>query len=105
MYKDEQKKVLEVKDFCKIENSKIEDLILPDDMLTAVDRIKPRNLEDYFSDTFEQGKPIVPQIESYAKSQSVDLHNGWKIELGKKQRLLCLKSNTIKNRLRFGSHY
>lgn len=47
-----------VNDFVEIEKSEIEDLILSEDIVKAVDRIMPRNVEEYFSDIFEKGKPI-----------------------------------------------
>lgn len=98
LYKEENKKILEVKDFCKLENSEIEDLILTEDIIKAVDRIMPRNVEEYFSDVFEKGKPIVPQIESFAKSQNVALPNGWKVELAKKVKTIMLKDSYDKDK-------
>lgn len=91
LYKDEINKLLEVKDFVKLENSEIEDLILSEDIVKAVDRIMPRNVEEYFSDIFEKDKPIIPQIESYSNSNGYDLPNGWKVELAKKVKAIMLK--------------
>lgn len=101
LYKEDKKKILEVKDFCKIENSEIEDLILCDDMIKAVDRIMSRSsVEDYFSDIYEQGKPIVSQIESFAKTQNVELTDGWKVELAKKVKVIMLKNTYDKNKMK-----
>lgn len=100
LYKEENKKVLEVKDFCKLENSEIEDLILTEDIIKAVDKIMPRNVEEDFSDTFNEGKSIVPQIESFAKSQNVNLSNGWKVELAKKVKSIMLKRAYDKEQLK-----
>ena len=43
-----------------------------------------------FEDTFKTGAAIVPQIEAWAKANSVKLELGWKVEVAKrvKQRLL-----------------
>ena len=38
--------------FVEIEKSEIEDLILSEDIVKTVDRIMPRNVEEYFSDIF-----------------------------------------------------
>ena len=100
LYKEENKKVLEVKDFCKLENSEIEDLILTEDIIKAVDKIMPCNVEEDFSDTFDEGKSIVPQIESFAKSQNVNLSNGWKVELAKKVKSIMLKRAYDKEQLK-----
>lgn len=100
LYKEENKRILEVKDFCKLENSEIEDLILTEDIIKAVDKIMPRNVEEDFSDSFDESNPIVPQIESFAKSQNVNLSNGWKVELAKKVKSIMLKRTYDKEQLK-----
>lgn len=100
LYKDEINKLLEVKDFVKLEKSEIEDLILSEDIVKAVDRIMPHNVEEYFSDIFEKGKPIIPQIESYSNSNGYDLPNGWKVELAKKVKAIMLKQKYDKEQLK-----
>ena len=60
----------------------------------------PRNVEEDFSDTFDEGKSIVPQIESFAKSQNVNLSNGWKVELAKKVKSIMLKRAYDKEQLK-----
>lgn len=100
LYKDDVDKLLEVKDFVKIEKSEIEDLILSEDIVKAIDRIMPHNVEEYFSDIFEKGKPIIPQIESYSNSNGYDLPNGWKVELAKKVKTIMLKQKYDKEQLK-----
>ena len=45
----------------------------------------------------EEGKPILPQIESFAKSRGIELKPGWKVILSKafKRTLLGKKQRTI----------
>lgn len=75
-------------------------MILSEDIVKAVDRIMPHNVEEYFSDIFEKGKPIIPQIESYSNSNGYDLPNGWKVELAKKVKAIMLKQKYDKEQLK-----
>jgi hypothetical protein len=72
-----------------MENSEIEDLIPPELIARELDRWQ-RSSEIQFVDEMRAGAPIVPQIESWAFRQKVELKVGWKVELAKrvKQKLL-----------------
>jgi len=93
LYKEEVNKIIEVKEFTKVENSEIEDLIPFDLLKKGIDKLF-NNVEDIeFEDEYEKTKPIVPQIEDFAKKYNVSLEKGWKVELAKQFKKLKNKKN------------
>ena len=46
---------------------------------------------------FEEGKPILPQIECYAKERGIELPTGWKVDIAKafKRRMFGKKRISI----------
>ncbi len=80
-YRDEQGKVLSVCDFLGEKEYEIEDLLPSLSIVSIIDR-RYRS-EQYFEDVFKAGEPIVNQIESWAKTNSVTLENGWKVEIAR----------------------
>ena len=83
LYKEEVNKIIEVKEFTKVENSEIEDLIPFDLLKKGINKLF-NNVEDIeFEDEYEKTKPLVPQIEDFAKKYNVSLEKGWKVELAK----------------------
>lgn len=83
LYKEEVNKIIEVKEFTKVENSEIEDLIPFDLLKKGINKLF-NNVEDIeFEDEYENTKPLVPQIEDFAKKYNVSLEKGWKVELAK----------------------
>ena len=93
LYKNQNERVLEVKDFLNMENCEVEDLIPYELQTKGVDRLF-RNCDEEFEDQYLNKQPIVPQIEEFAKKSNVELEKGWKVELAKvvKQRL---KNKTV----------
>jgi AAA ATPase domain len=97
LYIDAKDRVLEVGTFTSLEGSEIEDLIPPDVLAQVVDRWQ-RGPEHGFADTYQPGKPVIPQIEAWAKSNNVILVSpSWKVELAKrvKQTLLSKSAKPI----------
>jgi hypothetical protein len=93
LYSDAKERVLEVGSFTNLEGSEIEDLIPPDAMAQVVDRWQ-RGPEQAFSDFHQIGKPIVPQIESWAKAHNIALVSpAWKVELAKRVKQAMLARN------------
>lgn len=88
LYKSQNERVLEVKDFLNMENSEVEDLLPYGLQEKGIDRLF-RNCDEEFEDQYLNKQPIVPQIEEFAKKSNVELEKGWKVELAKavKQRL------------------
>ena len=93
LYKEEVNKIIEVKEFTKVENSEIEDLIPFDLLKKGINKLF-NNVEDIeFEDEYEKTKPLVPQIEDFAKKYNVSLEKGWKVELAKQFKKLINKKN------------
>ena len=97
LYVDAKDRVLEVATFTGVDDSEIEDLIPSDVLIQVLDRWQ-RGPEQAFGDYYQTGKAVVPQIESWAKANNVDLAApAWKVELAKrvKQALLATNSKPI----------
>ncbi|CAZ97426.1 AAA family ATPase [Zobellia galactanivorans] len=90
-YRDEKDKVLGVADFLSDKEYEIEDLIPTEAIISTIDRMY--RCDQYFEDFHDSKKPIVDQIEDWAKNNSIDLEDGWKVELAR----------TIQNR--FDKHF
>src|SRR5699024_3587700 len=80
-YQDAQEKVLEVAEFLGNQDFEIEDLIPSEAMVRTIDRMFRAN--QFFEDVFDANKPIVDQIEEWAKNNSIILQDGWKVDLSR----------------------
>jgi len=83
LYKDEKEKVIPVADILGEGEYEIEDL-LPNDELARVFSKKFRGdrTED-FEDIYEKSKPIVYQMEDFARVNGIRLEHGWKVDLAR----------------------
>jgi predicted ATP-dependent endonuclease of OLD family len=93
-YASNKQRVLQIGDFTEAMTGEVEaeDLIPPEIIVGVIDRWL-RNAEKTFEDTYKSGSPIVPQIEAWAKANSLELEvPNWKVELAKKvkQRMLAM---------------
>lgn len=88
LYSADIQKLLCTDTYVGFAGSEVEDLFPPEMVADAVDR-HLRSADLPFAEMLKAG-PIVPQIELWAKSQSVELEFGWKVEVAKrvKQSLL-----------------
>lgn len=80
-YRDEKDKVLGVADFLGEKEFEIEDLLPASSLISIIDR--QYRSDQYFEDYYKKGEPIVDQIESWAKTNSIELENGWKVEIAR----------------------
>lgn len=89
LYKGAPNRVINIKEFAKLEYSEVEDLVPPTLLADVASRIL-RGQTDDFKDAMKPGTPIVPQIEAYAATNGITLEPGWKVDLARhaKQRLL-----------------
>jgi energy-coupling factor transporter ATP-binding protein EcfA2 len=92
LYQSAKQKILLTDKYVGFANSEIEDLLPTDFFASVVDRWG-RRADVPFADGLQAGKPIVPQIEAWAKSQGVDLYDGWKVDVAReaKRRALAPK--------------
>ncbi len=97
LYAGDPSRVLQVETFTGIATSEVEDLIPPAIIARQLDRWQ-RTSDVPFADELQEGKPIVPQIEAWAKKHNIALSvSGWKVELAKKvkQQILADGSTAI----------
>ncbi len=80
-YRDEKDKVLDVAEFLGEKEYEIEDLMPASSLISIIDR--QYRSDQYFKDYFQEGEPIVDQIESWAERNSIELGDGWKVEIAR----------------------
>lgn len=80
-YRDEKEKVIGVGDFLGDKEWEIEDLLPAEAIISIIDR--RYRAEVYFEDVYKIGEPIVDQIEDWAKNNSIDIEDGWKVEIAR----------------------
>lgn len=80
-YSDQKDKVIGVKEFIGEDIYEIEDLLEPDSLIRLID--KKYRAENDFEDFYTKDKPIVDQIENWAKAESIILEKGWKVEIAR----------------------
>lgn len=89
LYDSERAKVLLTDPYVGFLGSEVEDLIPQPRFADAVDRIF-RDTDQRFVETVQEGKPVVPQVEAWAKNESINLHLGWKVDVAKKAKSIML---------------
>lgn len=97
LYQSAADKIIDMSEISSVDNCEFEDLIPVDLMKRYLDRLF-RDVEDEdIMDALVDDKAIIPQIEVFAKTNQVDLPNGWKVDLSKhvKQQLAKAKSASV----------
>jgi ABC-type branched-subunit amino acid transport system ATPase component len=89
LYQSAKDKILLTDRYAGFENSEIEDLFPTVFLASVVDRWG-RRAETPFADVVKSGQPIVPQIESWAKSQRIELYDGWKVDIAREAKRRAL---------------
>jgi hypothetical protein len=82
LYQAKKSKIKCTDDSVGFENSENEDLFPTSFLANVVDRWG-RQADTPFSDAVKEGSPIVPQIERWAKSENVELYDGWKVDIAR----------------------
>lgn len=80
-YLEQKSKVIGVKDFIGEDIYEIEDLIEPVSLIKIID--KKYRADNDFEDSYIQNKPIVDQIENWAKKENLTLEKGWKVDIAR----------------------
>ena len=89
LYKDKEHLILNVDEFLDdIVSGQIEDLLPPFLIVNEIDRII--RADSLFVDVYKTGKPIVPQIKEWVKSNEEKLPLNWKVELAKNVKIKLL---------------
>lgn len=91
LYKDEEHKLICLKDFVEgLEAVEIEDIIPFSCISKAIDRLF-RSVDDFeFDEVYDSKKSLLSQIEEYARMNRVKLPKGYKVEIAKfaKQKII-----------------
>jgi len=91
LYQGAEDRIIMVGDICGFPGAEIEDLFPTHVLAGLVSRMPAlRTAEEDFVDVAAEGRPIVPQIEAFARAHGIALQQGWKVDLAKrtKSRLL-----------------
>lgn len=94
LYSGVDGRILMVGEFASVLDAEIED-VFPTDFLA---RIIARHLrgstdvEEEFDEVVEDGRPLIPQVEGYAKRNGIELELGWKVEVAKTAKFKLLGS-------------
>lgn len=91
LYQGKAELVLTTEEFtADLKESEIEDILPAPLIIQVLDRLERRADQD-FEDFHEVGRPIVPQVKAWAKSEGFDLPDDWKVQLalGVKSKLLA----------------
>ena len=88
LYKDQKDRIIQVKDITGIDNSEVEDLIPYTLLSRGVERLFLTVEDEAFEEGYNSEHPILPQIENFAKKHSIELKQGWKVELAKSAKQL-----------------
>lgn len=80
-YQEQKDKVIGVKQFIGEGIYEIEDLIEPEVLIKIID--KKYRAENDFEDFHSTDKPIINQIEDWAKAENIMLEKGWKVDVAR----------------------
>lgn len=84
LYKDEKEKVLSLAGFIGEGEYEIEDLMPSKELAKLFSKQYRRvHTEDEFDDIHDSSKPIIDQMETFAKNNGYQLPEGWKVDLAK----------------------
>lgn len=90
LYQGADNRIIMVGDVSKVPDAEIEDLFPACFLADIISRYFIRTEED-FSDVFVGGKPILPQVEAFAKKYGLVLELGWKVEIAKRAKTRLFK--------------
>ncbi len=83
LYRDSPEKVIMISDFLGEGEWEIEDFMPKEELARQFARAYRNNSGDDFDYVYDKSKPIINEMESYAKNNSIQLAEGWKVELAK----------------------
>lgn len=101
-YLGQEDHVLLVNEILGLDNAEVEDLMSGQFLSQIASNFLPRpeDTEGDFVDNYNEGQPIIPQIEQYAKVNRIELKKGWKVDLAKRAKIaLSKKRVTIEQKI------
>lgn len=93
LYKDKKSLIIPIKDITNIDNSEVEDIIPYSIFSRGVTRLFLTVEDECFEDSYKKELPFIPQIEEFANKYSVELAQGWKVELAKSAKQVIKTKN------------
>lgn len=93
LYKNSKDKILEIKDITGMVYSEVEDLFpysLFEKPLLKLFKVA----DEDFDEEYDSSKPIVDQIEEFARNNEIVLASGWKVELAKAVKIQMQKNKS-----------
>jgi predicted ATP-dependent endonuclease of OLD family len=96
LYKDSAENVIGISEIIGIEQAEIEDLI-PIKIMIKMARyqLRPTNPDIEFEDVYEEGKPLLKQLEKFAQDNDISLQKGWKVDFARLVKNSLLKMTKI----------
>lgn len=96
LYQGADKRILTVDAYTNVPNPEVEDLI-PFGVLEPLLNKRFADADEIFSDAYDDSKPLIGQIETFAAANGVPLEPGWKVTLARqfKRRMLARNPPTI----------
>ena len=91
LYSGATEKIIMVGDIRNLKDAEVEDLFPTGFLAKIVRRNFFRSAEDDFDEVVESDKPIVSQIQEFAKKNDIKLEQGWKVELAKQAKTSMIK--------------
>lgn len=82
IYQSQKDRVVKIGELIDLDGAEVEDLFESRFVADMFSRIYRAGEHD-FIDTFQEGKPIVPQMEEFASNNNLELPDGWKVDLAK----------------------
>ena len=89
LYQHVKDRIILTDKYAAFENSEVEDLIPPKFLVEVVDRWQ-RQADTPFADVVKDKQPIVPQVKAWARSQGVELEEGWKVVVSREAKRRAL---------------
>jgi len=81
LYSGTKEKLIDAESICAISGAEIEDLFPQEMIATAFAKYFRAAGDEEFDESVVKGEPIVPQIETFAARNNIELKKGWKAEL------------------------
>lgn len=96
LYAGDKERLLAVGKYIEVEFAEVEDLIPFELQKRGINRLFHDEEDEYFEDTYLEGKAIVPQIEDFATRHNISLEKGWKVEIARSVKQLLVSKKVTK---------
>lgn len=97
LYKGNEKKIIDIKDYSHVKNAEVEDIIPYKLQERSINKLFNKLEDAYFEDTYQPTENLVNQVEEFAKANDIQLKLGWKVDVAKdvKRQMKNLKKTDL----------